>query len=71
MRRTRRLILLLLTLIVAGVAIIYNIRKILRPGTPRPPASLPASVSAHADDWIWEETRHGKPIVRVRARTSG
>lgn len=69
MRRTRRLILLLLTLIVAGVAIIYNIRKDTQArNAPPPPRSLPESVSARAEDWKWEETRDGKPIVRVRAR---
>src|SRR5690348_2182622 len=69
MRRTRRLILLLLAIIVGGVAVVYNIQKSTQArNAPSPPKSLPESISARANDWTYDETRDGKPFVRVRAR---
>jgi lipopolysaccharide export system protein LptA len=69
MRRTRRLILLVLAIVTGGIAIIYNLQKATQArNAPPPPRSLPESASARADDWSWEETRDGKPSVRVRAR---
>lgn len=69
MRRTRRLILLLLAIIVGGVAVVYSIQKSTQArNTPAPPRTLPDSISSRQEDWTHEETRDGKPFVRVRAR---
>ena len=69
MRRTRRLILLLLALIVGGVAVVYTIQKGTQArNAPSRPRTLPDSVSAQQEDWTYDETRDGKPFVRVRAR---
>ena len=69
MRRTRRLILALIAVLVAGVSVIYTLQKQTQARqAPQRPANLPKSVSALAREWEWENTRDGKPHVRVRAR---
>jgi lipopolysaccharide export system protein LptA len=69
MRRTRRIILVLIVLILAGVAISWRARKSLQSRqSPSKPISLPESVSARAEDWCWDEARQGKPVVRVCAK---
>ncbi|HYO80651.1 MAG TPA: LPS export ABC transporter periplasmic protein LptC, partial [Bryobacteraceae bacterium] len=70
MRRTRRLILVLIAVLVASVAFIYTIQKQIQAReSPSPPKSLPASVSATAmGGWEWEDSRGGKPHVRVKAK---
>jgi len=68
MRRARWLILVLVAIIVAGVGTIYRVQKSAQArSAPPPPATLPQSVSARANDWQWEQTRDGRPIVRVWA----
>jgi lipopolysaccharide export system protein LptA len=69
MRRTRRLILVLIALIAAAVGITWTIQKASQARqAPAPPPNLPESVSARAANWTWEETRDGRPVVRVWAR---
>lgn len=69
MRRTRRIILVLILLVVAGVTFSWRLQKETQAReTPPAPATLPDTVSARASDWTWEETRNNRPVVRVRAR---
>jgi lipopolysaccharide export system protein LptA len=69
MRRTRRLILVLIALIAVAVGITWSIQKSSQARqAPAPPPKLPESVSARAANWTWEETRDGRPVVRVWAR---
>jgi lipopolysaccharide export system protein LptA len=69
MRRARWLVLFLIAVIITGLALIYRVQKSAQArSTPPPPAALPESVSAHANDWTWEKSNDGKPIVRIRAR---
>src|SRR5918912_2958554 len=68
MRRARWLILVLVALIITGLSLIYRVQKKAQARTaPKPPAALPTTVSARANDWQWEQTRDGRPIVRVWA----
>lgn len=69
MRRIRLAVLILIVALVATVASIYRAqlaRQISE--TPPPPRSLPDSEIARAEDWTWENTRDGKPTVRLSAR---
>ncbi|MEJ7606875.1 MAG: LPS export ABC transporter periplasmic protein LptC [Bryobacteraceae bacterium] len=69
MRRTRRFILLLIVLIVATVGTTYLVQKSTQArNAPSKPRALPSTVAVQADNWTWEETRNGKPIVKVSAR---
>lgn len=69
MRRIRRLLLLFIVLIAAGVGITYrNLRTTQARNSPPAPAKLPESLSARASNWSWSETKDGKPTVEVEAR---
>jgi lipopolysaccharide export system protein LptA len=71
MRRTRRLLLVLIAAIVAGVAITYSVQRDTQArNAPASPASLPDSLSAQAANWSWEKTaaEGGRPVVRVFAK---
>jgi lipopolysaccharide export system protein LptA len=69
MRRTRRLLLVLIAGIVSSVAIIYtNQRETQARNAPAVPAVLPASVSSRADNWSWQQTEGSRVIVRVFAQ---
>lgn len=69
MRRIRWLVLVLLVAISSTVLLIYQGQRARQQReAPPPPKSLPESESARAEDWIWENTRDGRPSVRVRAR---
>jgi lipopolysaccharide export system protein LptA len=69
MRRIRWAVLILIVALVAAVAVIYKVQRARQISeTPPPPKSLPDSESARAEDWTWENTKDGKPTVRVRAR---
>src|SRR3954451_12745695 len=53
---------------VAGLSLIYLIQKSAQDrNAPHRPATLPDTVSARANDWQWEQTRDGRPVVRVWA----
>jgi lipopolysaccharide export system protein LptA len=70
MRRTRRLILLLIGLILGGVGFTYYVQKTKQArSAPSKPASLPPSISARASDWTHSENRGVLPIYHVSART--
>jgi lipopolysaccharide export system protein LptA len=71
MRRTRRLLLLLIAAIVTGVAISYSIQRDMQArNAVASPAVLPESVSAQAANWSYEKTdpEGGRPVVRVFAK---
>jgi lipopolysaccharide export system protein LptA len=69
MRRTRRLILLLLAVIVSGVAFLYYLQKTTQArNAPDKPASLPDSVISTANDWVHSEKHNGIPSYEVRAK---
>ena len=71
MRRTRRLLLVLIAAIVAGVAITYTIQRNTQArNAPASPAALPETLSAQAANWSWEktDTESGRPLVRVFAK---
>src|SRR4051812_17767981 len=69
MRRTRRLILIVISLILAGVGLTYYTQKTTQArNAPAKPAALPETVSARANDWEWSEKRNGIPIVEVSAK---
>lgn len=69
MRRTRRLLLLVILLILAGVGITYHVQRGMqeRSALP-PPKSLPGHISAAADYWSWSHSEGDRPVVVVRAR---
>jgi lipopolysaccharide export system protein LptA len=70
MRRTRRIILILISLILGAVGVIYQTQKSTQArNAPSKPATLPETVSASANDWNWSETRNGVPIVEVNAKS--
>jgi len=69
MRRAGWLVLVVIAAILGGVGYIYNAQKTAQArNAPKPPAKLPDSVSARANDWTWEQTRDGRPIVRIWAK---
>src|SRR5687768_6665505 len=71
MRRTRRLLLLLIAAIVAGVSITYLVQRDTQArNAPSSPTALPESLSAQGNDWSWEKTdaEGGRPVVRVFAK---
>ncbi|MBC7925096.1 MAG: LPS export ABC transporter periplasmic protein LptC, partial [Bryobacteraceae bacterium] len=69
MRLARWLVLLVIVAIVAGVGFFYNAQRAAQArNAPKAPAKLPEAVSARANDWAWERTRDGRPLVRVWAR---
>ena len=71
MRRTRRLLLVLIAAIVAGVAVTYTVQKNTQArNAPASPAALPERLSAQAGNWSWEktDTEGGRPLVRVFAK---
>jgi lipopolysaccharide export system protein LptA len=68
MRRTRRLILIVLVLIISAVGISYTLQKGSQERNTLPkPASLPANVSARANNWSHSETRDGRPVFDIHA----
>lgn len=70
MRRTRRLILLLIGLILGGAGFTYYVQKTTQArNAPGKPASLPDRVSAQASDWSHSETRDGIPFYDVSAKS--
>jgi lipopolysaccharide export system protein LptA len=71
MRRTRRLLLVLIAAIVAGVAITYSVQRDTQArNAPSSPVALPENLSAQAANWSWEKTdaEGGRPVVRVFAK---
>jgi lipopolysaccharide export system protein LptA len=69
MRRTRRLLLLLITAIVAGVSITYSIQRNTQiRNAPAAPSVLPESLSSQAAGWTWEKTDGSRTIVRAFAK---
>src|SRR5687767_7449986 len=69
MRRTRRLLLVLMAAIVAGVAVTYSIQRDTQVrNAPAVPTALPESLSSQAAGWTWEKTDGPRPIVRVFAK---
>ena len=71
MRRTRRLLLLLIAAIVAGVSITYVVQRDTQArNAPASPSALPESLSAQGQNWSWEKTDAdgGRPLVRVFAK---
>ncbi|HYP06025.1 MAG TPA: LPS export ABC transporter periplasmic protein LptC [Bryobacteraceae bacterium] len=69
MRRTRRLILLVIVVILAVVGYVYNARKTAQArNTPSKPASLPDGVGSRANQgWTHSEVRNGIPAYEVKA----
>jgi lipopolysaccharide export system protein LptA len=69
MRRTRRLILILIGLILGGAGYTYYIQKTTQArNAPTKPAALPDTVSSRANDWNHVEKRNGVPIYEVNAK---
>src|SRR4051794_8526091 len=69
MRRTRRLILLLIALILGGAGYTYYIQKgVQTRNAPIKPAALPDTVSSRANDWNHIEKRNGLPVYEVNAK---
>jgi lipopolysaccharide export system protein LptA len=69
MRRARRLLLLVILLIVAGVGVTYRVQRGRQErAVPPPPKSLPGHVSAAADHWRWSHTEGNRRLVEVEAR---
>lgn len=69
MRRTRRLILVLIGLILASAGYTYYVQKItLARNAPSKPAALPDSVSSRANDWHHVEKRNGVPVYEINAK---
>jgi lipopolysaccharide export system protein LptA len=69
MRRTRRLILILIVLILGGVGYVYNVRKTTQArNAPSKPASLPEGVGSRANQgWTHSDVRNGIPTYEVKA----
>ncbi len=69
MRRTRRFILLLILVIAATVAVIYNKQKTSQAiAAPPIPASLPNGTSAKLNGWSWTKDDGNRTVVRVLAK---
>ena len=69
MRRTRRLILLLLAVLLSGLAFIYYVQKTTQArNVPNKPATLPDSVISTANDWVHSEKHNGVTSYEVRAK---
>ena len=69
MRRTRRLILILIVLILGGAGYTYYIQKTTQArNAPNKPAALPEAVSSRANDWIHVREANGVPIYEVKAK---
>ena len=69
MRRTRRLILLLILVILAGVGYTYYVQKTTQArSTPAKPRSLPDNVSSLATDWVHAPTKNGLPTYEIKAK---
>ena len=69
MRRTSRLILLLILVIAASVGYIYNKQKSsLAHDAPAIPAALPNGISAKAQGWSWSKDEGNRTVVRVFAK---
>ena len=69
MRRARRLLLLVILLILAGVGITYHVQRgVQERSAPPAPKSLPGHISASADHWRWSHTDGNRRIVEAEAR---
>lgn len=69
MRRTRRLFLLAIVVIVGAVGASYYVQKGLQSRTtPPPPARLNPGVQAASRDWVYYKGDGDRPVVEVRAR---
>src|SRR5437868_261090 len=69
MRRTRRLILLLIVLILGSVGFTYYVQRTTQArNAPSKPAALPDTVSSRANDWNHTEKRNGIPVYEVHAK---
>ncbi|MBI3281763.1 MAG: LPS export ABC transporter periplasmic protein LptC [Acidobacteria bacterium] len=69
MRRTRRIVLFSILLIIASVGFTYKIQKgIQERQAPPPTKALPERTSAQAHDWVWSKTIEGGRTVEVRAK---
>jgi len=69
-RRARWLILLAISIIIAGlVAIFLSQKALLRTQKPPRAAPLPANISATAEGWTYTKSEGDKVIFRVKAKT--
>src|SRR3954470_20136261 len=69
MRRTRRLILILILAIAAAVGFIYNKQKTYQAiAAPPIPASLPNGTSAKLNGWSWTKDDGNRTVVRIFAK---
>ncbi|HYP14315.1 MAG TPA: LPS export ABC transporter periplasmic protein LptC, partial [Bryobacteraceae bacterium] len=69
MRRTRRILLLLITAILVTIGVIYSVqRETQARNAPPPPPVLPKEVNARAKEWSFEKTDGNRPIVRIFAQ---
>jgi len=69
MRRTRRLFLLAIVAILAGVGVSYHLQQKITAARPRiVPKALRANVQAAGQDWVYRKEEGGRPIVELRAR---
>lgn len=69
MRRARRLLLLVILAVLAGVGVTYHIQRSRQErAAPPPPRSLPGHVSAAADYWRWSHTEGNRTVVEAQAR---
>ena len=69
MRRTRRIFLLAILLILGAVASVYIRQKALEVRSrPTPPPPLKTDISATSTDWVWYKNEGGRPMVEARAR---
>jgi lipopolysaccharide export system protein LptA len=70
MRRTRRLFLLAIVVIVGVVGSSYYLQKGLQSRTtPPPPTPLNKGVQASSRDWVYFKADGDRPVVEVRARS--
>src|SRR5216684_2959689 len=69
MRRTSRLLLLLILVIAAAVGYIYNKQKTsLAHDAPAIPPALPNGISSKAQGWHWAKDDGSRTVVRVFAK---
>jgi lipopolysaccharide export system protein LptA len=69
MRRTRRLILAVILLIIVGLGLTYSrLKTEQKLAAPPPPRELPRGISGKAENWDYSKTEGSRTIVRVLAK---
>ena len=69
MRGARRVLLIVIVLILAGVGASYVIQRDRQARqAPLPPPGLPPNVDATSTDWVHTEYDQGRPVLEIRAK---